>query len=248
MAGLLEGKTVLITGASHRIGGVTVKVLAEQGASIVVHCRRKDDAAGFTAELETLGARFWVVVADLQKPEEYETLIERALASAGSLDILVNNAAIFPAGTLNEITFSDLVQNIEVNAWAPFVLMRSFAQRVGQGAIVNILDTRITGYDWNHVAYILSKQMLASFTRMCALAYAPEIRVNGVAPGLILPPPGKDASYLQQLAEKVPLKRHGRPEDVANAVLYLATNDFITGQIIYLDGGRHLAPKEEVHR
>jgi hypothetical protein len=241
MAGLLKGKTALITGAARRIGSATAKALASQGASIVIHCRREADAADLVAELATLAASSWVVTADLQKPDEHERLVERALAAAGSLHILVNNASIFPAGTLDEITFADVIQNAEVNAWVPFTLMRSFARQVSRGSIVNILDTRIGGYDWNHVAYILSKQMLDSLTRMCALAYAPGITVNGVSPGLILPPPGQDMKYLEQLAQTVPLERHGGPEDVANAVLYLATNDFITGQVIHVDGGRHLA-------
>jgi NAD(P)-dependent dehydrogenase (short-subunit alcohol dehydrogenase family) len=240
MAGSLEGKIALITGAARRIGNATAKTLAGQGASIVIHSRQEADAADLVADLDAIGATSWVVTADLQQPEEYERLVERAVAAAGSLHILVNNASVFPPSTLHEVTFADLVQNAEVNAWVPFTLMRSFARLVGRGSIVNILDTRIGGYDWNHVAYLLSKLLLASLTRTCALAYAPSITVNGVAPGLILPPPGKDMRYLAQLAETVPLKRHGGPDDVASAVLYLATNHFITGQVIHVDGGAHL--------
>jgi len=241
-ARLLEGRTALITGAARRIGNAIALALARQGASIVLHCRQQSDAAEVVGELDKLRTRSWVLTADFQKPGEYESLVERAVAAAGSLHLLVNNAAIFPKGTLDEVTFADLVQTAEVNAWAPFALMRSFARLLGKGSIVNILDTRIAGDDRSHVAYILSKQLLASLTRMCALAYAPDITVNGVAPGLILPPPGKDVAYLEALADTVPLRRHGGPEEVANAVLYLATSDFVTGQIIYVDGGRHLEP------
>jgi NAD(P)-dependent dehydrogenase (short-subunit alcohol dehydrogenase family) len=120
------------------------------------------------------------------------------------------------------------------------VLSREFARLAGRGKIVNLLDTKIIGYDRAHVAYILSKHMLSVLTRMCALEFAPGITVNGVAPGLILPPLGKDENYLEQLARSVPLKRHGGPEDVAKAVVYLLTSDFVTGQVIFVDGGRHL--------
>ncbi|MFB3881526.1 MAG: SDR family oxidoreductase [Armatimonadota bacterium] len=238
----LEGRTALVTGAARRLGRTIALALARQGASVVVHCRKTDDAAEVVGELDRLGAQSWVLTADFQKPDECESLVERALAAAGSLGILVNSAAIFPQGPLEQITFRDLMQSVEVNAWAPFVLMRSFARLSGKGSIVNLLDTRIAGGDRSHVAYILSKQLLASLTEMCALAFAPDIRVNGIAPGLILPPPGKDMAYLEALADSVPLKRHGGPEDVASAVLYLATSQFVTGQTIYVDGGRHLEP------
>jgi NAD(P)-dependent dehydrogenase (short-subunit alcohol dehydrogenase family) len=120
------------------------------------------------------------------------------------------------------------------------VLGRELARLVGHGKIINLLDTRIQGYDRAHVAYILSKHMLAVLTKMCALEFAPAITVNGVAPGLILPPPGRDQGYLEQLAHATPLKRHGSPEDITRTAVYLLTSDFVTGQIIFVDGGRHL--------
>jgi NAD(P)-dependent dehydrogenase (short-subunit alcohol dehydrogenase family) len=132
-----------------------------------------------------------------------------------------------------------------VNAWAPFVLSRDFSRHVDRGKIINLLDTRITGYDRSHVAYVLSKRMLAVLTSMCALEFAPDFTVNAVAPGLILPPPGKDENYLAGLVKTVPLKKHGGPGDIVDAVLYLLKSDFVTGQTIYVDGGRHLG--EEKH-
>jgi NAD(P)-dependent dehydrogenase (short-subunit alcohol dehydrogenase family) len=129
---------------------------------------------------------------------------------------------------------------MEVNAWVPFVLSRAFAQRIGRGKIVNLLDTRLKGYDWTHVGYILSKHLLAVMTRMMALEFAPHITVNAVAPGLVLPPPGKDETYLQSLVHTVPLQRYGGAQDIADAVVFLIRSDFITGNVIYVDGGRHL--------
>lgn len=237
----IAGMTALITGAAKRIGRAIAIALADEGANIIVHYNTSaEEADKLAGELAERGARAWAIQGNFQKPEEYETLIPRAIEMAGSVNILVNNASIFPADKLDDVQFKSVMDNFEVNAWAPFVLSRSFAKRVEKGCIVNLLDSRISGYDWYHVAYIWSKHALAVMTRMTALEYAPEIRVNAVAPGLILPPPGKDESYVDRLAGTVPLKRHGEPQDIADAVVYLVKSTFVTGQVIYVDGGRHL--------
>ncbi len=238
----LKGKVALVTGASKRIGRALAIALAEEGVHIVAHDRKnlEADTIKVCGEVVDCGAKSWRVMADLEKPEEYEMLIARALQAAGSLDILVNNASIFLPSTIMDVGFGDVVQHMQVNAWAPFVLSREFARLVNRGKIINLLDTRIRGYDGTHVAYVLSKQMFATLTMMCALEFAPGVSVNGVAPGLILPPAGKDEGYLEQLAKSMPLKRHGGPDDIADAVIYLLTSDFVTGQVIYVDGGRHL--------
>jgi NAD(P)-dependent dehydrogenase (short-subunit alcohol dehydrogenase family) len=242
----LQGKIALVTGASRRIGRAIALALAEEGVNIVAHDRRAQEPETIKVcdEVVGCGAKSWKAIADLEKPEEYETLVARALKAAGSLDFVINNASIFLPNTLMDVGFGDLARHVHVNAWAPFVISREFTRLVGRGKIINLLDTRITGYDRAHVAYILSKHMLSAFTRMCALEFAPGITVNGVAPGLILPPPGKDENYLEQLARSVPLKRHGGPDDIATTVVYLLKSDFVTGQVIYVDGGRHLLEED----
>ncbi len=152
----------------------------------------------------------------------------------------MNNASIFGRGTLETAVFERFLRNVKINAWAPFLLARAFARVSRRGKVVNLLDTRIAGLDLTHVVYILSKQLLATVTRMAALAFAPGVTVNAVAPGLILPPPGEDEAYLEQLAKDLPLKRHGSADDVARAVLFLLESRFITGQVVFVDGGRHL--------
>lgn len=241
MLDTLHGKTALVTGGAQRLGQAIARALAEAGVHVAIHCRRSvKEAAALAREIEAMGVRAWVLRADLCHPDECQALVARTLEAAGSLDFLVNNAAIFPRSTLADVTWEDLQANLAVNTWAPFVLGREFRKSVASGAIVNLLDTRVQGYDWAHVGYIVSKHALAVLTRMTALDYAPTIRVNAVAPGLILPPPGQDGSYLQRLADTVPLKRHGGAEDVAAAVLFLLRSDFITGQVLFVDGGRHL--------
>ena len=237
----LQGKTALITGAARRIGRATALALAAEGANVVIHYDRSaGPAASLQEELTGLGVQAWTLQAGFRRPEEYESLVDQALEAAGRLDLLVNNASMFPPDRLEDLELPNVMANMEVNAWAPFVLGRAFAGRVGRGQIINLLDSRLVGYEWTHVSYILSKHVLAALTNMMALQYAPGITVNAIGPGLILPPPGKDDSYLDQMTKTVPLKRHGDPTDVAEAIVYLAKSTFLTGQVIYVDGGRHL--------
>ena len=241
MSDALKGKTALITGAAKRIGRETALTLADRGINVVIHFNRSDgEARHLATELQQKGVKAWTIQADFRLADEYQTLIERAREMAGGLDILINNASIFPMETLADLSWSSLSANIEVNAWVPFALSRAFAQQVGRGQIVNLHDSRLKGYDWTHVGYILSKHVLAAMTGMMALEFAPHITVNAVAPGLILPPPGKDESYIQNLVHTVPLQRHGGPQDIADAVAFLIESNFITGNVIYVDGGRHL--------
>lgn len=241
MAQSVAGKTALITGAGKRLGRATALALAAEGVNVVVHYRSSErEARELVAELGALGGKAWAVQADFAQPEGFETAIARARAAAGAIEILVNNASIFSADTVAEVTFEAVTKAAQVNAWAPFALSRAFARQAERGTIINLLDAKLTDYDWPHVSYLLSKHMLAVLTRMTALEFAPRITVNAVAPALILPPPGKDEEYLDELAAAAPLKRHGDPQDIADAVVFLVRSEFITGQVIYVDGGWHL--------
>ncbi len=237
VASPLAGKTALVTGAAKRIGRAVSLALASSGVNVVIHYSRSShDAETLAADLGRLGVQATPLQADLAEPEEAEALVGRA----GRIDLLVNNASVFEADTLETATLDRLVHAVKINAWAPFVLTRAFARQLGRGKVVNLLDTRVAGLDLAHAGYLLSKQMLAVITRMAAVAFAPGVTVNAVAPGLILPPPGQDEAYLARLARGLPLRRHGGPEDVARAVLFLLESDFITGQVVFVDGGRHL--------
>lgn len=241
----LKGKTALVTGAALRLGRAIALELAREGVNVVVHYRRAiGEAEQLVGELQGLGVAAWSLAADFAKREEYESLLPRALALAGEVDMLVNSASIFPAHTLQEISFDDLTLNNLINAWVPFHLTRELARRGRPGKVVNLLDTRIADDDARHVAYILSKRLLADLTRRGAIAFGPEVTVNAVAPGLILPPRGKDMRYLEALSDTVPLRRHGEEGDITQAVLYLLESTFVTGLVIYVDGGRHLIEYE----
>ena len=237
----LHGKTALVTGAGARLGKAVAIALAGEGVNVVIHYRSSEDGAkSLCGEIEEKGARAWLVKADFESKEEYGSLIRRAAEASGGFDILINSASIFFKNTLEDVDFDSVARHMRVNAWVPFALSRDFSRTVKRGKIINLLDSRLIGYDWEHVAYILSKYALSVLTRMTALEFAPGITVNGVSPGLILPPPGKDEGYLDGLAHNLPLRRHGGPEDVAAAVIYLLKNDFLTGTVINVDGGRHL--------
>jgi len=237
----LSGKTALVTGAARRIGRAVALALARNGADVVVHYNTSaSQAKELARHIGQLGRRAWTIQADLARPEEAEGLISRAVEQAGPLHILINNAAIFPAGRLADLRPEELLESININALAPLLAGRAFAAQGRGGAIVNLLDSRITDYDRTHAAYHLTRRMLLSLTRMMALEFAPAVRVNAVAPGAILPPPGREDENTAAAAAGNLLGRCGTPEEVADAVLFLLTNEFVVGQVIYVDGGRHM--------
>lgn len=241
MAGELHGQTALVTGGARRLGRAVAEALAKAGANVVVHYHRSRAEAEETARaIERSGRRGWAVQADLRVEQEVRTLFAQARRLAGPVHILVNSASIFPASSFADFTREELFECIAVNAWAPLAVARCFVHQVDAGAIVNLLDARVAGYDWGHVAYHASKSLFELFTRQMALQWAPRFRVNAVAPGLILPPEGEGPEYLERLGKTVPLGRAGSPADVADAVLFLVRSSYLTGQVIWLDGGRHL--------
>jgi pteridine reductase len=243
---VIPPRTYLITGAAKRIGRAIAISAAERGNTVIVHYNSsKDDAEAFAGELQAMGAKAFTVQADLANPDTVSGLIDRAAALAGPIDVLVNSASIFTNSSLLDFTWDDLATQLRLNAFAPLVLARAFAAgrpgaAVPRPVIINLLDTRITSYDKDHAAYHLSKRLLTDLTKMLALELAPRIRVNAVAPGLILPPADKDPEYLRQLSSTNALKDIGSPEQIAAAVTFLVETEFITGQIIFVDGGRHL--------
>lgn len=239
---MLKGKTALVTGAARRIGRAIALALAEKGVNVVIHHHTSsDDQAGeVAAEARRLGVQTWRVKGDLAEGASVEGIFSEALGLAGSIDYVVNNASVFPRSRFGEVTPQALSEALSVNAVAPLILSRAFAAGADAGAIVNLLDVRIRGYDPRHVAYQISKKVLKDLTEAMAIEYAPRIRVNAVAPGLILPPEGEDESYLERRGREILPGRPGRVEDVTEAVIFLLSQAYITGQVLFVDGGQRL--------
>ena len=240
-------RTYLITGAAHRIGQGLARGLAKEAAAVVIHYSSSESAAQqLSKEISGMGVKAFTIAADLGSPAQSAELIKRAQDLAGPIDVLINNASIFEEGRLGEITVDDINRNMMINAYAPLLLSRSFAElnknrkSPALPVIINMLDSRITDYDRQHAAYAIAKRTLFTLTKMMALEFAPAVRVNGVAPGLILPPSGKDQSYLEQLKSSNPLNGIGTIEQIVEAVRFLVDNEFVTGQVIFVDGGRNL--------
>jgi NAD(P)-dependent dehydrogenase (short-subunit alcohol dehydrogenase family) len=238
----LENCTACITGAAKRIGRTLALALAQQGAHVVVHYHTSQDEAEKVADdIRRHGVRALTLQADLGDPRQAAELVKNATAAAGPLNILLNSASVFPSDRVLEFSLESFYTNMQVNALAPLWLSRAFAHQVEhEGSILNLLDTRILDYDCDHAAYHLSKRTLYTLTRMLSVELAPCIRVNAIAPGLILPPPGQDSEYLEQRKHTNPLRRIGTLNDIMEAALFLLRSDFITGQVIYVDGGRHM--------
>lgn len=237
----ITGQTALVTGAAKRLGAATALALANAGVHVVVHYRSSaGEAESVAAHARARGVNAWTLCADLGDPGAAEHLVDAAQGLAGSIDILVNNASTFPEGSLRDCSVADIEDNIRLNALSPFLMGRRFAAQNRDGCIINLLDAMIADYDRKHVPYHLSKRLLHSLTRMMAVEFAPKIRVNAVAPGLVLPPEGKDVSYLAALASSNPLHTCGDAACVTEAILFLLRSRFVTGQTIFVDGGRHL--------
>jgi len=237
----LAGKTALVTGAAKRIGKAIATALARNGVRVVVHYNQSaPDALALCEDLRRLGVSAWPIQGDLMDAGQTAKVFRDAAAQAGPIDLLVNNASIFDRDTLWEATEESLARNIRIHAVAPLILSRELARQNRAAHVVNLLDTRVAVYDREHASYDLSKSMLLTLTRMLALELAPNVAVNAVAPGSILPPPGQDEAYLAKLAHGNPQHRLGAPDDIADAVLFLLRSRFITGQIIYVDGGIHM--------
>ena len=218
--------------------------LAGAGYDLVLHYHSSEDEARTTArELRDLGARVETVRADLTVPEQIPRPFEAADSAFGGLDLLVNSAAVFPRSDPLETTVEDWDAVFALNARAAYFCSQEAARRMEAGAIVNIVDTGADQAWPGYVPYVASKAALASVTRGLAAALAPRIRVNAVAPGPVLLPEDADGPAERETVQRLTaLGRVGSPADVADAVLYLAEADYVTGEILRVDGGQHLRP------
>ena len=236
-----ENKTVVITGSARRLGKEIALAIASEGFKVIIHTSQSfSDAQSLVAQIINLGGEAKSISADFKDPEKANEVFSRTFAEENNLFALINNASIFESGNFLESTYESWQSNFAINLTTPFLLSQSFARHMGKkkGRIVNILDWRALRPGKDHFSYTISKAALASMTKAMAAALAPNIVVNGLALGAILPPSdGGSGSILKP----VPAGRWASIKELTDSILFLLKGpEYITGEIIHLDGGRHL--------
>lgn len=239
----LHGAGVLVTGGAQRLGRAIALGLGRAGANVMIHYHRSaEQAQAVVAELRALGIEAAAVQGDLARVADAERVADAAIAQWGKLNLLVNNAGIWgrtPLGTVSAEQWDELLATNVRGAF--FIAQRAAsALRETQGAIVNIADVGALRPWRNYTPYLVSKGAVVTLTETLAKDLAPNVRVNAVAPGPVLLPDHWTAEQAEKTAQSVLLGRVGRPEDIADAVLFLARADYITGVILPVDGGQRL--------
>jgi NAD(P)-dependent dehydrogenase (short-subunit alcohol dehydrogenase family) len=235
----------LVTGAADRIGAAIARRLAAAGTKVVIHYRTSGAAAEkLAAEILTAGGNAAVVQADLSRRSDRRGLISAAAASFGPLTVLVNNASLFEPDSIDDLDEELWDRHFAVHVEAPAFLARDFARQLPDGAegnIVNIIDERVLQLSPAYFSYTLSKAALWDATRTMAQSLAPRIRVNAIGPGPTLRHDGQSAEAFAQAIANLPLQRGATPEEIGEAVAFILATPSLTGQMLALDGGRHLA-------
>ena len=239
-------KRILITGAAKRIGKEMALSFFNKGWDIVIHYNSsKDDAEALANKMNSERSNSAMLVqANLDNASEVEKLVDQILSKNGSIDALINNASTFyptPIGTLSEENWNALMGS---NLKAPLFLIQSFHKELekNKGFIINVTDVNVDKALINHSIYLAAKSGLQTLTKSLAKELAPNIRVNAIAPGAILEPPNVEWTSEQKnnIINAVPMKRMGTEKDIVDAAIYLSEAEYVTGQILNIDGGKSL--------
>ncbi len=245
----LRGKRALVTGAGTRLGRAIALALGRAGMQIAVHYHSNRAGAEQTAQdLAASGSQAQLYCADLSQPEAARELIDEVTSAGAGLDLLVPSAANFERVELAAIDLAAWERALSLNLTASFLLAQQAAPalRASRGSLVFITCASVEAPYRHYLPYVVSKAGVYQMMRALALELAPWVRVNAVAPGTVLPPAEMSAEVLEQLRRRIPLQRLGSPEDVAEAVVFLAASSFITGQQLLVDGGRSLSRSPEL--
>lgn len=238
----MSASWVLVTGGAQRIGAEIVRQFHRAGFNLAIHYHQSSTEADAIAETlnQTRAGSAKVFQADLSVPADIEKLGREVKATLPSLSVLVNNASIFKAMPLNTVTMEDAQTMLQTNLLAPYFLAREFAQMLGanKGCVINLLDIHGQRPLKDYGLYSIAKAGLDMATRSLALEMAPDVRVNGIAPGAIIWPQGSSDQNQQTVTAHIPLGRCGQSGDIAQLAVFLAQANYISGQIIAVDGGR----------
>jgi pteridine reductase len=243
----LRGKRALVTGAGQRVGQAIAVALGAAGMHVAVHYRESRQGAERTAQLiAESGGNASLLTADLSSRDAARQLVDDAVAELGGLDLVVASAASFERVALSEVDDAAWDRSLELNLASPFALVQQAlpALRAARGNVVFVTCSSATVPMKGYLPYVVSKGALRHLMRTLALELAPEVRVNAVAPGTVLPPTSYDSQAVARLTRAIPLARVGSPRDIARAVLFLASSPFVTGHELAVDGGRSVARSE----
>lgn len=233
--------TALVTGAAKRLGHEVALHLADQGYNIALHYNNSKKEAMATAQaIYKKNVRCELFSCDLANIKEAVRLLSEVYRSFPNLNLLVNSASIFIPNEFGAQDLSLFEAHWNINFKAPYVLSCEFARLAKKGQIINFIDTNVVKNTTCYADYLLTKKALAEFTRMAAVAWGPAVRVNGISPGMILPPVNRQKDDRSQRAKRIPLKTVGDPAYILDAVDFFLKNTYVTGQIIPIDGGEGL--------
>lgn len=237
----MNGKYALVTGSADRIGKAVSIELAKQGYSLLLHYHSsKDKVEKVKAEIEQLNVKAEIIQLNFLEEIDCDALFFDFKKRGIQLEVLVNSASDFTPSSFKDKGSEMLNKQLKINFESAYLLTKSFARVYPKGDIINFLDTKVEKNFTKHLDYLLSKKLFKEFTQLSAVQLAPNFRVNAIAPGLVLPPADKDESYLLNLAKDIPLKTIGNMEEILKAFRYLMDSQFVTGQVLYIDGGDHL--------
>jgi pteridine reductase len=240
----IDGKVALITGSAKRLGRAIAIELARRGARVAIHYRTEPREAEQTLQLvRNAGSDGAVFRAELTDNNDIEKMFQDIAKTFSGVDILINSASVFSPGSADKTTPELWDSQMDSNAKAPFFVAQhaaSFMHARGRGKIVNIADVAGEVIWPGYFSYSVSKAALIAVSRGLAKSYAPQIQVNAIAPGPVLFPDYYTEEQKRSAIERTLLKRAGSPDDIVNAVVFLIENDYITGEMIHVDGGRHL--------
>ncbi|MDC1122375.1 SDR family NAD(P)-dependent oxidoreductase [Nitrospinaceae bacterium] len=227
--------TAIVTGGAIRIGKVMALHLAGKGFNIALH-HHKSLPSAVIEEIKSQGVQCRNYPCDFSNLEEAERFVEKILADFDDVELLINSAANFIQENLEETQKKTLADTLHLNLMSPYLLMRDFKRSVNKGMIINILDERVRKHVSTFGAYSVSKVGLKYLTELAAVEWGETVRVNGIAPGLILAPQGGAPGYLEKAAKKVPTRTHGGIENLLQALDYLMENKFVNGDTMFVDG------------
>ncbi len=228
--------TAIITGGAVRIGKALAERLAEKGYNIALHYNGSNPDETLD-RIQKAGVRGQGYPYDFVNLKDVEDLFSRIAQDFSDIELLVNSASVFVQENLEQTATQTLIDTMHINLMSPYLLMREYKKRVNRGMIVNILDERIIKNIPAFGAYSVSKVALGHLTQLAAVEWGESVRVNAIAPGLILPPRGESGEYLQRNAKKIPVKAHGYVEDIVRGLDYLLESPFVNGETLFIDGG-----------